>query len=94
MKNLFFHPEHFMFSLTGKSIGNDTLLLSITNIGVFKGTGHHKPCNSQFYYFSTWPPHDLMKQNILSFHMQSVVIHVLKTLIIQFYNFMNHETVV
>ena len=29
-----------MFSLTSKSTGNDTLLLSITNTGVFNGTGH------------------------------------------------------
>ena len=38
------------FLLPVKSTGNDTLPLSITNTGVFKGTGHHQLCNC-FYYF-------------------------------------------
>ena len=68
----------YFFSLLQqiKTDGNDTLLLSEPNYGVFKDTGHNQLRITGLLCFAR--PYKLMKRNILSFHMLLVSIHVEK----------------
>ena len=75
MKNIiFWTKDMFSLLLQVKSVGNDTLPLSIPKTGVFIDNGHHQ-LRVRDLLFLHVRPHKSMKQNILSFHIELVGIH-------------------